>query len=105
MKDKTKLGRPEVLKRVRKAASRRDYLILPHARRRCDERDVKAPHIEHILATGRAVPGRDRFDEDSGTWSYCLEGRTVDLARLRVVVAFEGTLLVVTVVRLDERED
>jgi len=91
--------------RIRDAAARRDYRVLPHARQRCDERYVKAPHIEHILATGHPVPARDRFDDLAGTWSYCLEGRTVDLVRLRVIVAFDGTLLVVTVVRLDGLED
>ena len=38
-------------------------------------------------------------------WSYCFEGLTVDGDPLRVVVAFDGWMLVVTVVRLGGQED
>ena len=50
------------------------------------------------------MPRRDRFDERHGDWSYCFEGATVDGDRLRVIVAFEDWMLVVTVVALDSEE-
>lgn len=96
-----KLGKSELFQRVRDAIKTGEYRILPHARQRCSERNVSAPDIESALETGRYVPRRDRYDEPSGAWSYCFEGPTVDGERLRVVVAFEDWMLVVTVVRLD----
>lgn len=99
-----KLGKQELLARGGAAITTGEYRILPHARRRCTERAVSAPDIEFVLETGHHVPRRDRYDEPWGEWSYCFEGRAVDGFRLRVVVAFDGWMLVVTVVRLDSEE-
>ena len=99
-----KLMRAELLERVVEAISSGRYVILPHARQRCSERDVAAPDIEHALEKGHPVPKRDRYEEAYRSWSYCFEGPTVDEVPLRVVVAFEASMLVVTVVRLDEQE-
>jgi hypothetical protein len=99
-----KLQRAELLSRVAEALTTGRYRILPHARQRCSEREVSAPDIEHALEQGHPVPRRDRYDEGPAAWSYCFEGPTVDSERLRVVVSFDGWMLVVTVVRLDGRE-
>jgi len=102
---KPKLERVELIKLVAAAVASGKYRILPHARKRCTERDVSAPDIECALENGHPVPRRDRFDPIVEDWSYCFEGRTVDEDALRVVVAFDGWMLVVTVVRLDAKED
>ncbi|MBM4353887.1 MAG: DUF4258 domain-containing protein [Deltaproteobacteria bacterium] len=98
---KPKLGRDDLVARVAEAVATGRYRILPHARQRCTERDVAAADVECALENGHPVPRRDRFDVLAGDWSYCFEGRTVDDDQLRVVVAFDGWMLVVTVVRLD----
>lgn len=98
---KPKLGRQDLVERVAKAVATGAYRILPHARQRCDERDVSVPDIEHALEDGHPVPRRDRYDVLAGDWSYCFEGRTVDEDVLRVIVAFDGWMLIVTVVRLE----
>jgi hypothetical protein len=97
----SKPARQDLLDRVAQAVASGRYRILPHARQRCDERKVSAPDIETALEGGRYVPRRDRFDERQGDWSYCFEGASVDGDRLRVIVAFEDWMLVVTVVALD----
>lgn len=99
-----KLDRRELIRLVREAVASGSYRILPHARQRCSEREVSAPDIECALENGHPVPRRDRRDLVAGDWSYCFEGRTMDEELLRVVVAFEDTMLVVTVVRLETRE-
>jgi hypothetical protein len=38
-------------------------------------------------------------------WSYCFEGATIDGDDLRVIVAFEDWMLIVTVVRLGIHEE
>ncbi len=100
---KAKLDRSELVTRVAEAIASGRYRVLPHARRRCTERDVAAADIECALGSGHPVPRRDRYDSRAGDWGYCFEGRTVDEDALRVVVAFEDWMLVVTVVRLDGR--
>lgn len=96
-----KLDQADLLRRVAQATATGQYRILPHARQRCSERDVSAADIEAALENGRHVPRRDRFDDKHGDWSYCFEGRSVDDGSLRVVIAFEDWMLVVTVVLLD----
>ena len=101
-----KLDKDDVLRRVHGAVETGQYRILPHARQRRTERDVSAPDIENALETGHHVPRRDRYDEPSADGGYCFEGSAVDGERLRVVVAFQHWMVVVTVVRLDGgRED
>lgn len=99
-----KLGSAELRRRVAYAVLTGHYRILAHARQRCGEREVLAPHIENVLICGRAVPGRDRYDADLNSWSYCFEGAGDDIGPLRVVVAFEDLMLIVTVVRLERSE-
>ena len=98
---KQKLAKDDLVARVAEAVASGNYRILPHARQRCNERDVAAADIECALENGHPVPRRDRYDNLAEDWSYCFEGRTVDEDALRVVVAFEDWMLVVTVVRLD----
>ncbi|HOU54690.1 MAG TPA: hypothetical protein PLQ97_12235 [Myxococcota bacterium] len=51
-----KLARQELLIRVSRAIESGEYRILPHARQRCDERQVSPPDIETALQAGRYVP-------------------------------------------------
>ena len=97
---KPKLERNELVRLVREAISTGRYRILPHARQRCTERNVAAPDIENALEHGRHAARRDRYDEHAADWSYCFEGPSVDGDALRVVVAFDDWMLIITVVRL-----
>lgn len=100
-----KLERQELVDRVAQALATGEYRILPHARQRCSERDVSVPDIEVALEQGHHVPRRDRYDDRLAGWSYCFEGQSIDGEPLRVIVAFEGWMLVVTVVRLGVGEE
>ena len=101
-----KLAEAELAQKVHDAVALGRYRILPHARQRCTERDVAAADIEHVLEAGHRAKVRDRFDEPRAAWSYCFEGKAIDGDDLRVVVAFEDWMLVVTVIRLnDSKED
>lgn len=100
-----KLDDEVLTQRVRDAAASGRYRILPHARQRCDERDVSAVDIAHALAQGHRVRARDRFEQAWRAWSYCFEGKTVDDERLRVIVAFDDWVLIVTVVRLGDHKE
>ena len=85
---------------VKKAIETGEYVILPHARIRCIERDVAPADIEYVLEKGRRVKSRDRFDENLKRWSYCFEGRTIDKKPTRVIIAFIEKMAIVTVVNL-----
>ena len=102
---KPKLERKTLLQMVSDAVGTGRYRILPHARQRCNERQVSAPDIENALENGHPVPRRDRYDRATDDWSYRFEGSSVDDDPLRVVVAFSDWMLIVTVVRLGGKED
>ena len=95
----SKFAEADLAHRVSEAVASGRYRVLAHARQRCTERDVAAADIEHVLEAGHRVRVRDRFDEAHAAWSYCYEGKSIDGDDLRVVVAFEDWMLVVTVVR------
>jgi hypothetical protein len=95
-----KIEEKSLLEKVRKSIATGDYVILPHARIRCTEREVSAADIEHALEIGRRIKMRDRFDEALKRWSYAYEGSSIDGESLRVIVTFIEKLAVVTVVKL-----
>ena len=97
-----KLADDLLAQRVSHAVATGRYRILPHARQRCSERDVAAADIEYALVAGHRVRARDRFERNYEAWSYCYEGEAIDGEALRVVVAFDGWMLVVTVIRLGD---
>ena len=82
-----------------------EYIILPHARQRCRERDVSAMDIEFVLAHGHRAKARDRFAPSLRRWSYGFEGRTIDGNQLRVIVAILERLGIVTVVIIGGEND
>ena len=86
---------------IRNHAERGDVLFLSHAVIRQGERDVTREEVLMVLIKGRHVPKRDRFDASHHAWSYAVEGRTVEERHLRVIVAFDDGMIVVTVVDLD----
>lgn len=99
----SKIPKPDeitLLNHVRKAVLTGDYVILPHARIRCSERDISATDIELVLEKGRRVKSRDRYDENLKRWSYCFEGKTIDKESARIVITFLQKMAIVTVVRL-----
>lgn len=85
---------------VREAIVTGDYVILPHARIRCSERDISATDIEFVLEKGKRTMSRDRYDESWKRWSYCFEGKTIDKEHARVVITFLQKMAIVTVVRI-----
>ena len=100
-----KIAEAELAQRVLQAVTSGRYRILPHARQRCTERDAAAADIENVLDAGHRVRVRDRFEGHYAAWSYGYEGKAIDGEQLRVVVAFEDWMLVVTVIRLNESKE
>ena len=93
-----------LMRLVRNAVRSGQYAFKPHARQRCRERDLPVSFVESALERGRHVPSRDRYEPRDGGWSYCIEGRSPNDDALRVIVAFQGWMMIVTVVRLGSED-
>jgi len=87
--------------------SERDYIFLPHAKKRQKDRGINDLDVLDILEN---KPGRKRQrnkQKDSYIaghldWSYCIEGLDLDAEnQIRIIISFEVSLLIVTVIRLD----
>lgn len=79
--------------------------IIPtlHAIERMAERRILPAHVERVLRHGTLDPdpGRIRFDEEYGEWSYAVIGRDLDGRRIRVVFALIAPdVLLITAVDL-----
>ena len=79
-----------------------DYVYVGHALKRLDERKVSRPEVEQILMSGHHEKAKDQFDAVFQSWKYALRGRTAEKRELRVVVAFDSGLLVLTVIDLGD---
>lgn len=73
-----KIDEKLLLDNVKKSIATGDYIILPHARIRCTEREVSAADIEYALERGKRIKMRDRFDKALQRWSYAYEGSSID---------------------------
>jgi hypothetical protein len=65
------------------------------------ERGIILPEILQVLGTGRHEKAKDDFEERFQSWNYAIRGKTVDGRELRIVVGFDPTLMVITVIDLD----
>ena len=97
-----KCAEADLLIVVRAALETGEYVILPHARQRCREREISALDIESALLCGKRAKSRDRFDPSWERWSYGFEGRTIDGCAIRVVVVLLEQLGIVTLVRIGD---
>ena len=80
------------------------YLTV-HGKKRVVERGLYLADIRRILwGELRRVyePARDRWDPSLEQWSYVFQGKGTDGRKLRVVIAIDEGVLVVTVYGLDK---
>ncbi len=89
-----------LLQRVKEHVHEGSYVLVRHAILRKDERQIHLPHILHVLKNGRHEKEKDFFDIKRQIWKYAVRGKTVDGVDLRVIVAFEEKMLIITVIRI-----
>jgi hypothetical protein len=96
---------PSLIQAIHTAVAAGDYVYVGHALKRLDERKVSQPEVEQVLMSGHHENARDQFDEKFQSWKYAIRGKTVDSRELRVAVAFDSGMLVVTVIDLKDKGD
>lgn len=78
------------------------YLDTRHAFERQNERMINRPEILYVLKNGHHEKKKDKFDELHQAWNYVVQGKTVDLKKLRIVVSFDQAsgMLIITAIEL-----
>ena len=75
-----------------------DFILLPHAIERSDERSLTRMDIAEVLTNGVHEADRDRYSTEHDAWKYSILGITVDERTTRVIVALAlNTVVVITV--------
>lgn len=91
---------PDLMPLVHGHLAAGSYVLTIHGKQREAER-ATIQEIEEALRDGHWDKSNDRFDDLEG-WSYAVKGKTHGGRRLRVVIAFEESMLIVTVRDLDQ---
>ena len=92
---------PNLLELIREAVSSGNYLDAVHALERQEERQITRPEYEYVLLNGYHEKSKDEFKSEYNAWNYSIRGKTLDERELRVIVSFEGQMLVITVIDLE----
>ena len=90
------LSTPEVKRRLREAVNDGSVMYGDHAQKRMVKRGFTVPDVERCLSGGFHDHGRDELKD--GTWRYRIQGKTVDGDDIKVAVAIEDNVVVITVI-------
>ena len=90
----------DLLKKVREHVQKGTYFLSQHAVDRKTERSVSLPDIFFVLEFGHREKGKDSFDTKRQAWKYAIRGKTSGGADVRVIVAVEETMVIITVMRI-----
>ena len=96
---------------IEKCTTDKDYIILPHAKKRQIDRHITDIDILDILENKenrkrKRNKKKDEYKDGFIDWKYCIEGLDLDEeTKIRIIISFdESNLLVITVVRLHNQE-
>ncbi len=77
------------------------YRLTKHADEELKKDDLDLNDALHVLKIGRHNRDKTRFDAGTQKWRYAIQGKTKDLKKeVRVIVAFIGNMLIITVMEL-----
>ena len=71
-----------------------------HAVDRKTERSINLPDILFVLKFGHREKVKDSFDAKRQAWKYAIRGKTSGGVDVRVIVAVEETMVIITVMRV-----
>lgn len=90
----------DLLKTIREHVRKGSYIWVKHAIIRKEERRIKLPDVLRVLEHGRHEQEKDIFDVKRQAWKYAIRGKTIDGVELRVIVAFQIEMVIITVIRV-----
>lgn len=74
-----------------------------HAISRQKLRSLKLPDIVEVLRNGFHEKDKTLFSHKFQTWNYAIRGKAIDGGDVRVIVAFEKDMIIITAIRLPRR--
>jgi len=96
----TALKTTKLLKKIREHIQQGTYIVSAHALQRQNQRLVSLQQVLYALKNGNRDEKKELFDVKRQMWKYAICGKTIDGINLRVIIAFEEEMIIITVVRL-----
>lgn len=93
-----------ILEVIKKSIQNKDYRFSKHAIERGVERSISFKDAVCILKNGFHNEKKTSFDHRRRLWKYAIEGKTTDNIDVRVIVAFESGMVVITIIRLVKKK-
>lgn len=90
-----------ILQKIKEHIRKGTYVLVKHAIQRQEERGIKLPDVLRVLEHGRHERDKDIFDTKSQGWRHAIRGTTINRIDLRVIVAFQVEMVIITVIRID----
>ena len=97
---KSVLKTAELLRKIREHVQKGTYVITSHALERQNQRQIDLKHVLYVLKNGMREEEKDLFDVKKQEWKYAIRGKTIDQIDLRIIVAFEEEMIIITVMRM-----
>ena len=92
-----------LLEKIRDHVGSRKYRVTEHAVSRQTLRSLKLPDILEVLRNGFHEKEKTLFSNKFQTWNYAIRGKAIDGGDVRVIVAFEREMIIITAIRLPRR--
>lgn len=86
----------EILRHIKEGR----YRLTRHAVKELENDDLDLSDVLHVLEMGKHNEGKTGFDTKQQTWKYAIEGLTIDLKKVRAIIAFVDEMLIITVMEL-----
>ena len=99
MKHPTEKPKLNPLVLIRELIEKNKYKVKAHAIERQIQRSVSLRDTLFVLKHGIHEGGKDQFDVKRQSWRYAIRGKTPDNVDIRVVVAVENLVVIITVIK------
>jgi DNA-directed RNA polymerase subunit F len=89
-----------LLNKIRELIKKEKYRFTAHAIERRVQRAISVQDTRHVLTHGFHEKGKTTFDERNKAWNYAIRGKTLDNKDLRIIVAIDEELIIITVIKV-----
>jgi hypothetical protein len=87
----------DLLRKIKDHIRSGTYVVSRHAIQRQHERLISLDDVLYVLQNGLRREDKDLFDTKRQSWKYAIHGKTMDGAKIRVIISFEEEMVIITV--------
>jgi phage terminase large subunit-like protein len=97
------LSDAQLKKEILKHIENETFVLTKHAAEEQKNDEIDMQDTLHVLKTGRHEKEKTGFDTKFQGWKYAIKGKTEDLDAVRVIIAFQKEMMIITVIKLEKK--